>query len=228
MFGSSSRSAGNDTPGPRATATPSRQLLAPEDVFFMLVDHQPQMFFGVENISRAELRNNVTALAKTATIWDIPTILTTVAAETFSGHLVAEVQSVFPRQKPIDRSMINAWEDENVIAEVNRIGRRKLVIAGLWTEVCLMLPVLSAVEQGFEVYFVTDASGGVSTEVHERAVQRMTQAGAIPVTWMQVLLELQRDWSRKKTYDAVMKLLNEHGGAYGLGIEYVQNPPKSL
>jgi nicotinamidase-related amidase len=150
-------------------------------------------------------------------------VLTTVAAESFSGPLFVSVQEVFPDTKPIDRTTMNSWEDKNFVEAVKQTGRKKLVMAALWTEVCLATAVLSALDEGYEVYIVTDASGGVTHEAHEMAVKRMVQAGAVPVTWLQVLLEWQRDWARQETYVAVTGIAKEHGGAYGLGIEYAKS-----
>jgi len=199
-----------------------KSLLYPEDCTMIFIDHQPQMAFGVASIDRQLLLNNVIALAKAAKIFNVPTILTTVESEGFSGYMWPQILDIFKGQKPIERSTMNSWEDEKFMAEVKRIGRKRLVMCALWTEVCLCFPVLSALEDGYEVYFVSDASGGTSPEVHERACQRMIQAGAVPMTWQQVMLEWQRDWANKKTYDAVCDLIWEHSGAYGFGIEYVK------
>lgn len=200
----------------------SPRLLTPDNSTLILIDHQPQMAFATRSIDGQTLVNNVAGLAKAARLFDVPTILTSVAAESFSGPLFPQVQAVFPDQKPIDRTTMNSWEDERVREAVEKTGRKKLVIAALWTEVCLVDAALSAIDDGYEVYIVTDASGGVSPEAHERAVQRMVQAGAVPMTWLQVLLEYQRDWARQGTYDAVMNLAKEHGGAYGVGIFYAK------
>jgi len=201
---------------------PGKGLLSPDDHTLILIDHQPQMAFATKSHDIVELRNNVTGLAKAAKVFEVPTILTTVAEESFSGPLFPEVQAVFPDQQPIDRSTMNTWEDDRVTDVVAAHGRRKLVIAALWTEVCGVGPVLSAIDEGYEVYFVTDASGGVSREAHDMAVTRMVQAGAHPITWLQYLLELQRDWARGDTYDAVTGIAKEHGGGYGLGIIYAK------
>ena len=201
---------------------PGKGLLSPTDHTLILIDHQPQMAFATRSHDIVELRNNVTGLAKAAKTFAVPTILTTVAEESFSGPLFPEIQAVFPDQAPIDRTTMNTWEDDRVTDAVEDYGRRKLVIAALWTEVCGVGPVLSAIDDGYEVYFVTDASGGVSREAHDMAVQRMIQAGAHPITWLQYLLELQRDWARGDTYDAVTGIAKEHGGGYGLGIIYAK------
>lgn len=200
----------------------SPRLLTPGNCLLLLIDHQPQMAFATHSIDSQTLVNNVTGLAKSAKVFGVPTILTTVAAESFSGPVFSQIQDVFPDIRPIDRTTMNAWEDKTVVDAVIRTGRKKLVIAALWTEVCLATAVLSALDDGFEVYIVTDASGGVSSEAHERAIQRMIQAGAVPTTWLQVLLEWQRDWARQDTYDAVLTVAKEHGGAYGLGIGYAK------
>ena len=195
-------------------------LLDPSQVAIALIDHQPQMFFGVESESRGAVLNAAAALAKTAQIFQIPVILSTVEAHKLSGPLVSQVQSVFPGLRPIDRTTLNAWEDPSFHAAVEKTGRRKLILAGLLTEVCVTMPALSAMEDGYEVYVVTDASAGSSEQAHRMAVKRMTQAGAKPITWLSALLELQRDWANKDTYAAVVSILKEHGGAYGLGLEY--------
>jgi len=188
----------------------------------LLIDHQPQMAFAVHSIDVQLLINNVTGLAKSARIFNVPVVLTTVAAKSFSGPLFATVQEVYPDQDPIDRTTMNAWEDPKLVEAVKKTDRKKLVMAALWTEVCLATAAISALDHGYEVYIVTDASAGVTMEAHEMAIRRMVQAGAVPVTWLQVLLEWQRDWARQATYDAVMTVAKEHAGGYGLGINYAK------
>jgi nicotinamidase-related amidase len=205
------------------TAVPSPDLLTPDNCTVLFVDHQPQMFFAAGSGDRTSVINSTVGLAKAAKVFDVPVVLSTVAAESFSGPLLPQLADVFPDQKIIDRTTMNAWEDVAFVEAVKATGRKKLVIAGLWTEVCVVLPVLSAISQDYEVYVVTDASAGVSPQAHEHAVQRMVQAGAVPVTWVQVLLELQRDWARTDTYVPVTELVKEHGGAYGLGVVYAQS-----
>lgn len=205
---------------PAQAAKPSDKLLTPTNHTLILIDHQPQMAFATRSIDIAELRNNTTGLAKAASVFKVPTILTTVAAKSFSGPIFPEVQAVFPGQTPIDRTTMNTWEDQRVVDQVKKFGRKKVVMAALWTEVCLVEPVLSAIDEGYDVYIVTDASGGVTKEAHDMAVQRMIQAGAQPVTWLQYMLELQRDWARGETYAPVTKIAAEHAGGYGLGIIY--------
>ncbi|MEW2163387.1 hydrolase [Streptomyces sp. NPDC007084] len=206
-----------------AHAAPSADLLTPDNAVMLFVDHQPQMFFGVGSSDRAGIINATVGLARAARVFDVPTVLTTVAASSFSGPLLPQLAEVFPGHEVLDRTTMNAWEDEAVVAAVRATGRRKIVLSGLWTEVCLVLPALSALEQGFEVYVVADASGGVTAQAHEHALDRMTAAGAVPVTWLQVLLELQRDWARSETYTQVLDVVKQHGGAYGMGVVYAQS-----
>jgi nicotinamidase-related amidase len=196
------------------------ELLTPANSTVIFIDHQPQMAFGVTSIDRQTLLNNTVALAKSAKAFNVPVVLTTVETKSFSGAMWPQLLGVFPDKTPIERTSMNSWEDANFRAEIERIGRRKLVIAALWTEVCLAYPALEALRDGYEVYAVTDASGGTSLEAHNWAMQRMTQAGVVPVTWQQVLLEYQRDWARKETYDAVLDIVKQHSGAYGMGAEY--------
>ncbi|MCF1264579.1 hydrolase [Morganella morganii] len=196
------------------------ELLNPQNSAVIFIDHQPQMAFGVANIDRQQLKNNTVGLAKAAKIFNVPTIYTSVETESFSGYIWPELLAVHPESTPIERTSMNSWEDQKFVEAVKATGRKKLVMAALWTEVCLNFPTLMAIEAGYEVYIVTDASGGTSVDAHERSIDRMVQAGAVPVTWQQVLLEYQRDWARKETYDAVMGLVQEHSGAYGMGVDY--------
>jgi nicotinamidase-related amidase len=168
------------------------------------------------------LRNNAALVANAAKIFNVSTIPTTVAEKTFSGPMFDEIKAAFPNAKYLDRTTMNTWEDNAVIEEVNRIGKGRIVLAGLWTSVCIVGPALSALDQGFEVYVIADACGDVSEEAHERAIERMVQAGARPMTSVQYLLELQRDWARAETYDATTGLAKTFGGAYGLGLIYAK------
>jgi len=205
---------------PQATATAGKTLLTPADHALLLIDHQSQMAFATRSIDIASLRNNVALIAKGASGFQVPVLLTTVAERSFSGPLFPELQALFPQATVLDRTTMNAWEDAAVVAEVNRTGRGRIVLAGLWTSVCIVGPALSALDQWFEVYVVTDACGDVSDEAHERAVTRMVQAGARPLTSVQYLLELQRDWARGETYALTTGIAREHAGGYGLGIQY--------
>jgi nicotinamidase-related amidase len=201
-------------------SSPTHEILTPTNNTLILIDYQPQMLFGVANTDRQLLKNNAVALAKTGKAFKVPTILTSVETNSFSGQIFPEILDVFPVNKVYERSSMNTWDDQGIKAEVKRLGRKKLVVAGLWTEVCITMPTLDALKDGYEVYFVEDASGGTSQSAHSMAVQRMLQAGAVPLTWQQYLLELQRDWSRKETYNATLEIVKEHSGAYGSGVEY--------
>ena len=196
------------------------ELLTPQNCALVLIDHQPQMTFGVANIDRQLLKNNVIGLAKAAQVFKVPTVLTSVETESFSGNIWPELLAVLPDNKIFERTSMNTWDDAAVKAELKKFGRKKLVLAALWTEVCLNFPALEAMADGYEVYFVEDASGGTSVAAHNMSVQRMIQAGAVPITWQQFLLEMQRDWARKETYAATTGIVVEHSGAYGSGIDY--------
>jgi len=199
-----------------------QMLLSPDQSAVIIIDHQPQMYFGVESNSRQTIQNNVLGLAKAASLFNVPCILTTVAAKSFSGYLYSKLQDVYPNFIPIDRTSINSWEDANLRKAVENTGRKQIVIAGLWTEACVAFPALCMQYDGFSVHVAYDACGGASKEAHDMAVLRMTQLGVKPMTWMQVMLEWQRDWNNKDTYDGVMSIVKEHGGAYGLGVEYAE------
>jgi len=196
------------------------ELLNPENSALILIDFQPQMTFGVANIDRQTLFNNVMLLAKAAKIFNVPTILTTVETKSFSGNMWPQILDIFPDQEPIERSSMNSWEDTKFVEAVAATGRKKLIMADLWTEVCLAFPALEAIKAGYEVYAVEDASGGTSLTAHNAAMRRIEQAGAVPMTALQVLLEYQRDWAHKDTYNAVIETVKEHCGAYGQGVEY--------
>jgi nicotinamidase-related amidase len=205
-----------------AKAQPGKALLNPGNHALILIDFQSQMAFATKSIDAVNLRNNAALIAKAAAEFKVPTIVTTVAEKSFSGPAFDEIRHVFADQKAIDRTTMNTWEDVNVIAEVNKIARSRIVLAGLWTSVCIVGPALSALDQGFEIYIITDACGDVTDEAHERAVQRMIQAGARPMTSLQYLLELQRDWARSETYHQTTATAAAHGGSYGLGIIYAK------
>jgi nicotinamidase-related amidase len=203
-----------------AAAVPGKTLLRPQDHTLMMIDFQSQMAFATKSIDAVNLRNNAALVSYAAAGFGVATILTTVAAKSFSGPMFSEVTAPFKDAQLLDRTSMNAWEDEAVIKRVNEIGKTRIVMAGLWTSVCIVGPALSAIDQGFEVYVIADACGDVSTEAHERAMDRMVQAGARPMTSLQYLLELQRDWARTETYDMTGGIAKQFGGAYGLGVIY--------
>jgi nicotinamidase-related amidase len=199
-----------------------KELLTPDSCAVALIDYQPQMFFGTMSHERTNILHNVQAIAKASKLFKVPTILTTVASKTFSGDMVPEVQSVFPEYAPIDRTSMNSWEDSNFRRAIEATGKKKIVIAGLWTEVCVAFPTIQMIAEGYEIYVPTDACGDVSHEAHERAVQRIIQAGAVPMTSFQYMFELQRDWARGETYEGCMDILKAHS-AYGIGVRYAKS-----
>jgi nicotinamidase-related amidase len=206
------------------SANPKLEVLTPQNSQLIIIDHQPQMAFGVQSMDRQALKNNVVALAKSAKAFNIRTTITTVETAGFSGHTYPELLAVFPEAPLLERTSMNSWDDQKVrdaLAAGAAEGRKKIVVAGLWTEVCNLTFALSALhDTDYEIYMVADASGGTSKEAHDYAMQRMVQAGVVPVTWQQVLLEWQRDWARKETYDATIAIVREHSGAYGMGVDY--------
>ena len=200
---------------------PKLEVLTPTNCQLIFIDQQPQMAFGVQSMDRQALKNNTVALAKSAKIFNIPTIITTVETESFSGHTYPELLDVFPGKDILERSSMNSWDDQKVRDALAANGKKKVIVSGLWTEVCNNSFALCAMlEGGYEIYMVADASGGTSKEAHDYAMQRMIQAGVVPVTWQQVMLEWQRDWAHRETYDAVMVVVREHSGAYGMGVDY--------
>ncbi|MEL7525686.1 MAG: hydrolase [Pseudomonadota bacterium] len=197
------------------------ELLTPQNAQLIFIDHQPQMAFGVQSIDRQTLKNNAVALAKSAKVFNLPVTITTVETDGFSGHTYPELLAVFPDAPLLERTSMNSWDDQKVRDALAKNGRKKVIVSGLWTEVCNLMFSLDAIrEGGYEIYMVEDASGGTSQNAHDMAMQRMIQAGVVPVTWQQVLLELQRDWARKDTYDPVLDVVKEHSGAYGMGVDY--------
>jgi nicotinamidase-related amidase len=197
------------------------ELLTPRNSQLIFIDHQPQMAFGVQSIDRQVLKNNAVGLAKSAKTFDIPTIISSVESKGFSGYTYPELLSVYPDQPILERTSMNAWDDQKVRDALAKNARKKVIVSGLWTEVCNNTFAFSAMlEGGYEIYMVADASGGTSREAHDYAMQRMIQAGVVPMTWQQVLLEWQRDWAHRDTYDSVMNIVREHSGAYGMGVDY--------
>lgn len=198
------------------------ELLDPENSALVLIDYQPQMIFGIESTCRVNLLNNIQGICKTAKLFNIPTVLTTVRAETFSGEMIPQITDEFPQLPVYDRSTLNTWEDAPTREAIKNLGRKKLIVGALWTEVCLTFPVLSMLNEDYEVYILEDVSAGQSKEIHKAGICRMVQAGAIPVTWFQVMCELQRDWARTETYNGVMDIISQHGGAFGSGVFYAE------
>jgi nicotinamidase-related amidase len=196
-------------------------LLTPDNCVVALIDHQPQMLFGVTSIDRQTLINNVVGFSKATKVFDVPTILSTVESKSFSGYIWPQLKAQFPDTTPIERSSMNSWDDARFVAAIKASGRKKIVLAGLWTEVCVAFPTIQAIADGYEVYVVEDLCGDLDVRTHDAAMRRVEQVGAKPVTWIQVMLEWQRDWAQTETYDAVMDIVKTHAGAYGAGVEYV-------
>lgn len=208
---------------PRTTPLAPRSekgLLTPHNCVVTLIDLQPQMLFGVSGADRQAIVNNNTALAKAARVFGVPIVVSTVETKGFSGYMWPQIAAIVPDEVPIERTTMNAWDDVAFVEAVNRSGTRKIVLAGLWTETCVALPTIQALHDGYEVYVVEDCCGDVSELAHRNAMQRVLQAGAVPVTALSVMLEWQRDWAARETYDAVMDIVKAHFGAYGAGVEY--------
>jgi len=203
---------------------PSPELLNPTNHALLLIDHEGQMAFATHSISTTELRNNVGLVAGASKIFKVPTVVTTVAEKSFSGPVFPEIQEFYPESTSgyVDRTTMNTWEDLNAHRAITGKNKKKIVMAGLWTSVCIVGPTLSALSEGYDVYVITDASGDVSQEAHDQAMTRMVQAGAKPMTSLQYLLELQRDWARQETYKAVNDLVVKYGGSYGIGVQYAR------
>jgi nicotinamidase-related amidase len=195
-------------------------LLTPDNCVVAIIDLQPQMLFGVANFDRQTIINNNVALLKAAKVFDVPVVLSTVETKSFSGNMWPQIQAVFPNQTPIERSSMNSWDDNNFVAAIEKSGKKKIVLSGLWTETCVALPTVQAIHDGYEIYVVEDCCGDVSQVSHDNAMKRVIQAGAKPVTALSVMLEWQRDWALKDTYDAIMDIVKTHFGAYGVGVEY--------
>lgn len=201
-------------------ALSEKGLLTPNNCVLTMVDLQPQMLFGVGNFDRQNVINMNVVMGKAARIFDVPVVLSTVETKSFSGNMWPQVKTLFPELMPIERSTMNSWDDQNFVAAVQRTGRKKIVLAGLWTETCVALLTVQAIHDGYEVYVVEDCCGDISQLAHENAMKRVIQAGAKPVTALSVMLEWQRDWAIRETYDAVMEVVKSHYGAYGMGVEY--------
>jgi len=197
------------------------ELLTPHNCQLIFIDHQPQMAFGVHSIDRQLLKNNTVALAKAAKLFGVPTTITTVETDAFSGHTYPELLAVFPEHPILERTSMNSWDDRKVRDALARNGRKKVIVSGLWTGICNAMFALSAMaEGGYEIFMAADASGDTSAEAQAFAMQRLTLAGVTPVTTLQTMLELQRDWARRDTYDGLMDIVREHFGAYGMGVDY--------
>jgi nicotinamidase-related amidase len=195
-------------------------LLTPDNCVVTLIDLQPQMLFGVSSHDRQAIINNNLILAKAAKVFGVPVVLTTVETKAFSGNMWPQIYSVYPDQPVIERSSMNSWDDAGFVAAIEKTGRKKVVMSGLWTETCVALPTVQMIHDGYDVHVVEDCCGDVSLLSHDNAMKRVIQAGAKPLTALSTMLEWQRDWAHRGTYDAVMDIVKTHCGAYGIGVEY--------
>lgn len=198
-------------------------LLKPEDCAFVFVDFQAGLAFGVESTARQTLVDNAVALARTATVFNVPVVISTSASKVYSGPLLPSIQKVLPAVTSIERRNMNLWEDDAARSAVLATGRKRLIVAGFLTEACVSFPVLSALKEGFEVFVVADTCGGLTPAGHELALRRMEAAGAQLTSWLQVLLEFQRDWTRHATYDGARAIVESNGGGYGIGLAYARD-----
>jgi nicotinamidase-related amidase len=196
------------------------KLYTPQDSAVVFIDHQPQMLFGVANIDRATLINNVTLLAKVAKEFNVPTVLTSVETKSFSGYIWPQLLDVFPDQQIVERSSMNSWDDAGFRKAVEATGRKNIIMTGLWTEVCVTWPTIEMLGAGYNIYVVEDCCGATSPAAQEAALSRMVQAGAVRLTTIAALLEWQRDWKNREHYDNLMGHLKAQAGAYGVGVEY--------
>jgi nicotinamidase-related amidase len=203
-----------------ATKRSEKGLLTPDNCVVAVIDLQPQMLFGVANFDRQMIINNNVALLKATRVFDVPVVLSTVETKSFSGNMWPQIQAIYPDRTPIERSSMNSWDDKNFVAAIEKSGKKKILLAGLWTETCITLPTIQAIHDGYEIYVVEDCCGDLTQLAHDNAMKRVIQAGAKPVTAVMVMLEWQRDWAEKDTYDAVMDIVKTHCGAYGIGVEY--------
>ena len=195
------------------------EMLTPENCAIALIDYQPAMYQGVQSHDRLVVMHNVQTLARMARLFKLPTVLTTVAKDSFSGPFMEEVTELFPGADIIDRTSINSWIDPNFRRAIEATGRKKIILAGLWTSACVSFPTLDMLAEGYVIYVPTDACGDTSPEAHERAVDRLVQAGAVPLTTFQSVFELQQDWARGETYDGVMDILYRHS-PYGIQVHF--------
>lgn len=198
-------------------------LLTPDNCVLILVDEQAGLAFAAGSHDRQSLRSNAVALARTAVAFGVPVVVSTSASKAYSGPLMPQLRAVLPDVVPIERRSMNLWEDDAARGAVIATARKTLVVGGLLTEACVSFPVLSALAEGYRVHVVADACGGLTPASHEAALQRMMQAGAVMTSWLQFLLELQRDWTRHATYEAVRGIVVDHGGGYGIGLDYARD-----
>ena len=203
----------------------SKNGLTPYNSTIVLLDYQSRFALTLSSLSGKIPVHNAVNLAKVAITFSIPTILTTVGETTFGGPILSKLQEVFPDQNPIDRMTINPWEEGRIITAVEKTGRHKLVVAGLWTDFGVALFVLGALHAGYDVYTVVDACGDVSARAHRIAVERMIQEGTVPMTWLQLLLTFHHESSSPDAYKMLLNIVNDHANLYGLDMQYAETSP---
>src|SRR5690349_14777060 len=204
----------------RPVSRSEKGLLTPDNCVAAFIDHEPQMLFATANFDRQSIINNTVALAKATRIFDVSVVVTTIESKTFSGYIWPQLKAIFPGEESIERSSMNSWDDKNFVAAIEKTGKKKIMLTGLWTETCIAMPAIQAIHDGYEIYVAEDCCGDVSQLAHDNAMRRVIQAGAKPVTALSTMLEWQRDWAQRDTYDAVMDVVKSHLGAYGIGVEY--------
>nr|WP_315400826.1 hydrolase [uncultured Duganella sp.] len=199
-----------------------QDLLTPQNCALVLLDQQAGLQFGVQSMERQTLLNNSVALLEAALAFSLPMVVSTSASKVYSGPLLPDLKALIPDQPVLERRNMNAWEDAAVKAAIEATGRKKLIFSGMLSEACISFAVLSALADGYECYVVGDACGGLTLAGHELALARMGAKGAQMTSWLQVLLELQRDWTRHETYDAARAVVEKNGGGYGVGLRYAR------
>ena len=197
-------------------------LLKPEECAMLLVDFQAGLGFGVESMPRQVVLNNAVALARTSAAFKVPVIASTSASRVYSGPLLPRLQEALPSVKAIERKPMNVWEDDAARNAVVAAKRQRLIVAGFLTEACVSFSALSALKDGFDVFVVADACGGLTPASHDFALRRLEQAGARLTSWIQLLLEFQRDWTRHETYETARAIVVAYGGGYGMGLAYAR------
>jgi nicotinamidase-related amidase len=201
-------------------------LLTPENAALILIDYQPPQVNTIASMDRPTLINNIVTLVKLGKAYRLPIILSTVNVRTgINADTIPQIRDLLPGVPSIDRTQINAWEDSDFVAAVEATGRRKLIMAALWTEACLTFPTLDAMRAGYEVFPVVDAVGGTSRAAHEAALRRIVPAGAQLSSVIQVMCELQRDWARKASVPAMIEIAKEHGGTFGIQLVLEREHP---
>ena len=183
-------------------------LITPQNSALILIDYQPEQFSDVRSMDPDLLLENIVSTVKLARLFDLPSVHSTVNVATGrNGPTVPELAELLEDAPPIDRTTLNAWEDADFLDAVRATGRRKLILCALWTEICMAFPALDALREGYEAYPVVDAIAGTSVEAHRAGLERVTQAGGKPISWVSLACELQRDWAREETVAGVVEIV---------------------